>query len=150
MYGATVPEAPLLPRNGQLPVSAELTHRGTCTVREVAQLYIRQRVASLSRPVRELKGFQAVELQPGETRSVTFALTRHDLAFVQAGLDTAAEPGVFDVVIAPSAPTGTAAAIELLQVAGDAAWCTPGLAQHAARSSMPLSPLTVPPPSAPA
>lgn len=90
-------------------------------MREVAQPYIRQRVASPSRPVRELEGLQAVDLQPGKIRSVTSTLTRHDLAFVQAGLDTAAESGVFDVVIAPSATTGTAAAIELLQVAGDAA-----------------------------
>lgn len=113
VYGATTPRTAVLPWDGQLQIGAELSNRGTRALREVAQLYVRQRVASLSRPVRELKGFQAVELQPGETRTVTFTLSRHDLAFVQPSLVTAAEPGVFDVIIAPSATGGIAAVIEL-------------------------------------
>jgi beta-glucosidase len=72
-------------------------------VEEVAQLYVHDRVASITRPVRELKAFRKVALAPGQSEVVRFTLTSADLAFY--GLDDrlAAEPGAFDVWIAPSA-----------------------------------------------
>ena len=67
-------EAPRLSRQGALVVSARVANLGARTGREVAQLYIRQPVASISRPVRELKAFEKVELAPGESRTVTFRI----------------------------------------------------------------------------
>jgi len=69
----------------------------------VAQLYIHDRVASVTRPVRELKAFAKVALAPGETREVRFILRRADLAFIGMGLAPTVEPGEFDVWIAASA-----------------------------------------------
>lgn len=64
-----------------LTVNVDITNTGTQTAREIAQLYVRDCVASIGRPVRELKGFQSVTLAPGETRTLTFILTPADLAF---------------------------------------------------------------------
>lgn len=113
VYGATTAAADRLPWDGKVQLSATITNRGSRAVREMAQLYIRQRVASLTRPVRELKAFQAVELGPGESRTVSFPLTRDDLAFVRADLALAAEPGTFEVTIAPSATGGVGTVITL-------------------------------------
>jgi beta-glucosidase len=65
----------------------------------VVQLYIRDEVASVIRPVKELKGFRKVFLKAGETQEVRFKLTEEDLKFVNAQLDRVAEPGVFEVQI---------------------------------------------------
>lgn len=117
-YGATQVSAGTLPWDGSVQVSVTLTNHGARAAREVAQLYVHQRVASLTRPVRELKGFQAVQLAPGESRTVSFELSRHDLAFVQADLKTGAEPGVFDVTIAPNATAGTGTLLTLQAALG--------------------------------
>lgn len=101
-YGATKLDAAVLPWSGTLRVSATLRNTGARAVREVAQLYVRQRLASLTRPVRELKGFKVVDIEVGESVDISFSLSRHDLAFVQADLKTAAQPGVFEVGIAAS------------------------------------------------
>ncbi len=69
---------------------------------EVVQLYLRDRVASVVRPVMELKGFQRVHLQPGESRELRFAITRESLAFYNNSLQCVAEPGWFDVMVGAS------------------------------------------------
>lgn len=91
-----------------------VTNRGGRAMREVTQLCIHQRVAAIARPVRELRGFKAVELQPGQSAVVAFELQRSDLAYVGAEGRAVAEPGWFDVVVAPSAVDGTPAAFRLL------------------------------------
>jgi beta-glucosidase len=106
-YGPTQLSSPSLRGGGALTVSATLTNRGQRAAREVAQLYLHQRVSALTRPVRELKGFQAVELQPGESRTVSFRVTPRDLKAIQPNLAFAAEPGAFEAVIAPNAAAGT-------------------------------------------
>jgi hypothetical protein len=80
----------------------------------VVQLYVHDRVGSRVRPVRELKGFRKILLQPGESQDVAFTLSRGDLAFTRADGTHGAEPGVFDVWIAPSSVAGTPASFELL------------------------------------
>ena len=62
---------------------------------EIAQMYVRDVVGSLTRPVKELKGFQRVDLAPGESRDVSFTLTPADLAFHTANNRWEAEPGEF-------------------------------------------------------
>jgi beta-glucosidase len=112
-YGETKLDAAALPWSGTLRVSATLRNTGARAVREVAQLYVHQRLASLTRPVRELKGFKAVDIEPGESVTVSFSLSRHDLAFVQADMKTRAQPGVFEVGIAASSEGAMAAQFEL-------------------------------------
>jgi beta-glucosidase len=104
-----------LPWDGTLTVSARITNRGEREVEEVAQLYIRDRTASMTRPIRELKGFRKVRLAPGASVDVQFTLRRQDLAFYNRRMEFVAEPGEFDVWIAPSATTGVSARFELLQ-----------------------------------
>ena len=67
------------------------------------QLYIHDRTASITRPVRELKAFRKVALAPGQSETVRFTLRASDLAFYGAATIRAVEPGTFDVWIAPSA-----------------------------------------------
>jgi beta-glucosidase len=89
--------------NGTLEVSATVTNSGTRAAIEVAQLYIHDRVGSVTRPVRELKAFKKVSLAPGASETVRFTLRRADLEFIGLELKPTVEPGAFDVWIAPSA-----------------------------------------------
>lgn len=91
---------------GALEVSVEITNSGAHAGVEVAQLYVRDLVGSLTRPVRELKGFQRVTLQSGETRLVTFTLRESDLAFFRADNTYGTEPGTFHVWVAPDSQRG--------------------------------------------
>ena len=117
-YGATSVSAASLGWDGEVTVSATLTNRGKRAAREVAQLYLHQRVSQLTRPVRELKGFEAVTLKPGESRTVTFKLRRGDLEVIQPDLKFGAEAGWFDAVIAPNAAAGTLQGFQLAPAAG--------------------------------
>jgi beta-glucosidase len=89
--------------NGTLTVRATVSNRGSRAAVEVAQLYIRDIAASVTRPVRELKAYQRVALAPGESKEITFTLSRRDLTFVGRNLQPTAEAGEFDVWVAPSA-----------------------------------------------
>lgn len=90
-----------------------MTNTGARAGIETTQLYVRDLVASVTRPVKELKGFQKVELKPGQTRRVRFALASEDLAFT--GLDGApvVEPGKFHVWIGPNSAEGAQGEFEL-------------------------------------
>jgi beta-glucosidase len=77
-------------------VSVDVRNAGERAGDEVVQLYVRDVVASVSRPVKELKGFRRVSLQPKETRRVTFTLTPRDLSLWTAR-GWVAEPGTFQV-----------------------------------------------------
>ena len=79
------------------------------------QLYVHDRVASVTRPVRELKGFRKIALNAGESTDVSFTITRQDLAFVGQDLQWRAEPGAFDVWVAPSSAAGEAASFTLVE-----------------------------------
>ena len=104
-----------LAANDVLAVQASVTNRGKRRAEEVAQLYVRDRAASVTRPVRELKAFRKVAIAPGKTEIVTFRLRRSDLAFLGPDLRPTVEPGLFDVWVAPSAEAeGAAGTFELL------------------------------------
>lgn len=105
-YGRPKLSSDTLAWNGTLRVTARIANVGEREAEEVAQLYIRDRVASMTRPIRELKGFRKVRLRAGAATEVQFTLTRNDLAFYNAQMQFVAEPGEFDVWIAPSATTG--------------------------------------------
>jgi beta-glucosidase len=84
---------------GSLTASVTLTNSGACEGEEVVQLYIRDLVGSIARPVRELKGFQKVSLQSGESKTIAFTITPDLLKFYNADLLYAAEPGAFHIFI---------------------------------------------------
>ncbi|VXC92437.1 glycoside hydrolase family 3 N-terminal domain-containing protein [Sphingomonas sp. AX6] len=86
-----------------IEVTATVTNRGKRACVELVQLYIRDRVASVTRPVRQLKKFEKVALRPGQSRTVRFTLSREDLLFVGVENKWTVEPGDFDLWIAPSA-----------------------------------------------
>lgn len=80
-------------------VSVEVTNEGERAGTETVQLYVRDRVASMTRPVRELKGFQRVELQPSERKTVRFELHPKALAFTGRDMRPCVEPGRFQVFV---------------------------------------------------
>jgi beta-glucosidase len=86
-------------RDGTLQVAVTVTNTGKRAGVEVAQLYVRDLVGSLTRPVKELKGFQKVELAAGQSREVTFTLKGSDLAFYTASGKWEPEPGAFKVLV---------------------------------------------------
>ena len=96
-----------------LKVTATVTNTGAVRGDEVVQLYIRDRVASRTRPVRELKGFARVSLAPGASKAVAFTLRREDLRFWGDG-DWVIEPGMFDLWVATSSVDGAKQTFELL------------------------------------
>jgi hypothetical protein len=73
---------------------------------EIVQLYTRQMVGSITRPVRELKGVQRIHLKAGEKRTVTFDLNTNDLAFYNSEMKLVTEPGQFQVWVAPDSARG--------------------------------------------
>jgi beta-glucosidase len=85
-----------------LIVSVDVRNTGTRAGDEVVQLYVRDDVASVTRPVRELRGFERITLGPGETRTVSFTLRPDDLAFYDIALRRVVEPGFFTVWVGAS------------------------------------------------
>ena len=102
-YGDLALSAPKLPMNGEIAVSARVTNRGSRAAEEVVQLYVHDRTASVTRPVRELKAFRKVALAPGQSETVRFTLRASDLLFIGLDNKPRVEPGMFDLWIAPSA-----------------------------------------------
>ncbi|KHL51612.1 glycoside hydrolase family 3 N-terminal domain-containing protein [Xanthomonas cannabis] len=107
--------APQLTATDHLQLSARIGNRGSRDADEVVQLYVRDRTASVTRPVRELKGFRKVRVPAGASVEVQFELRREHLLFVGQAMTPTVEPGVFDVWIAPSAEAdGVSGRFELL------------------------------------
>jgi beta-glucosidase len=100
---------------GIMNVSVKLTNTGKVDGAEVAQLYIRDMVGSITRPVKELKGFQKVFLKAGETKTLTFTLTSDDLSFYNSDLIFTAEPGDFKVFVGTNSSNLLEAQFELLK-----------------------------------
>lgn len=92
-------------RGDTVTISADLTNRGDVAADEVAQLYVRDLVGDVTRPVRELKGFQRVRLGPGETVTVGFDLHTDDLAFYGRNMQLMVEAGEFHAWIGGSSAT---------------------------------------------
>jgi beta-glucosidase len=86
----------------KLTVSLKVSNKGRLAGDELVQLYLRDRVASVVRPVKELRGFRRIHLQPGQTRELSFVIEREQLSFFNERLQWAAEPGEFDLMIGAS------------------------------------------------
>lgn len=102
-------------KNGEvLTASVNLTNTGKYAGTEVAQLYVRDKVGSVTRPVKELKGFQRVSLQPGESKTVTFELPISELAFWNIDMKKVVEPGEFTLWIGTNSDEGPSADFEVI------------------------------------
>ena len=85
--------------NQEINVTLKVTNSGKVAGEEVVQLYLRDKVASVVRPILELKDFQKISLQPGETKTVTFIIDNQKLSFYNQKLDYISEPGNFELMI---------------------------------------------------
>jgi beta-glucosidase len=100
---------------GKVEVSVDVKNTSNVAGAEVVQLYLRDMVASVELPVRELKGFQRITLAPGEQKHVSFTLGFNDLAFYNAALKRVVEPGTFQVWIGGSSASTNEAQFTVMQ-----------------------------------
>jgi beta-glucosidase len=99
----------------KLTVSIDVRNTGSRDGAEVVQLYVRDLVGSVTRPVRELKGFEKVALKKGETKTVSFTLSSDDLQFYGIDNQTKAEPGTFEVFVGGSSDAPPGKTFELVR-----------------------------------
>ncbi len=97
----------------EIKVSVDITNTGDREGKEVVQLYIRDLFASITRPVKELKGFEMVSLNPGETKTISFTLDKETLGFYNNDNEWMIEPGKFEVYVGGSSDTAVESNFEL-------------------------------------
>ena len=112
-YGDLTLSADSIRAGEELEVVVTVKNEGTYTGKEIVQLYIRDKFASVARPVKELKDFVKLELEPGERVAVTFTLTEEDLRFHTADGTFASEPGEFEVFVGGSSDNTLSATFRL-------------------------------------
>jgi beta-glucosidase len=101
-YGKPSLSATKMNQAGTITASIDITNTGKRSGDEIVQLYIRDVVGSISRPMKELKGFEKISLAPGETKTVHFTIDIDLLKFYNEKLEHVAEPGEFQVMIGPN------------------------------------------------
>lgn len=113
-YDKLVLSADKLKTGDVLTASVNVTNTGKYAGTEVVQLYVQDKVASVTRPVKELKGFRRVALQPGETRTVIFSLPVSELAFWNIDMKKVVEPGDFKLWLGTNSDEGLSAEFEVI------------------------------------
>lgn len=98
-YGKPSLSSANMTTGGSIKLSVDITNTGNYDGDEVIQLYIRDLVGSVSRPVKELKGFERIRLKKGESKTVTFTITPDDLKFYNQELEYKNEPGDFEIMV---------------------------------------------------
>ena len=111
-YGPVKLSGERMAEGGSLTASVDVTNTGSVPGKEVVQMYIKDVKASVSRPVRELKGFEKLLLQPGETRTVSFEIGPDALSFYNQEMEYAAEAGEFKVFIGGDSLTANEASFQ--------------------------------------
>ncbi len=101
-YGELKLDSKTMSPDGQITVTIPVTNTGNRDGIEVVQLYIRDVVGSIARPVKELKGFQRLSIKAGETATATFTIDANKLKFYNYNLKEVVEPGEFDVMVGPN------------------------------------------------
>jgi len=104
---------------GSAKVRVDVTNTGSREGDEVPQLYIHQQIASVTRPVMELKAFQRITLKPGETKTVAFTITPDSLAMINTDMHKVVEPGIFDVMVGPSSEQTTTLPLAVVGTYGE-------------------------------
>ncbi|MEY4011079.1 MAG: hypothetical protein RIT22_203 [Bacteroidota bacterium] len=101
--------------NEKIKVSVDVTNTGTYDGQEVVQLYIRDVVGSVTRPLKELKGFQKIEIKKGEKKTIRFEISVEDLKFYNSDLEFAAEPGDFQAFLGADSSTNKFMSFKLIK-----------------------------------
>jgi len=101
--------------NEKLKVSVEVKNTGNFDGQEVVQLYVRDLVGSVTRPVKELKGFDKIDIKKGETKTIAFEISSEDLKFYNLEMKHEAEAGKFEVFVGGNSDTDIKAGFELLK-----------------------------------
>ncbi len=113
-YGSVSMSSDTMSPDGKVVASVVVTNTGKVAGKEVVQMYIRDVVASSSRPMRELRGFEKISLEPGESRTVSFEIERDALSFWNTNMEYVCEPGEFEVFIGPDSTTENKASFVLM------------------------------------
>jgi beta-glucosidase len=98
-YSNLMVSSPGIKKDGSVNVSVDVTNSGKREGKEVVQLYVQDEYATVTRPVKELKGFKKISLKPGETKTIELTLTPDDLSFYNLEMKKVVEPGTFKVFV---------------------------------------------------
>jgi beta-glucosidase len=98
-YGDPKTDKTTYKKNEKITVKITVTNTGSRDGEEVVQLYIHDKVGSVTRPVKELKGFQKIMLKAGESKELTFTVTDEELSFFRKDMTFGSEPGEYDIMI---------------------------------------------------
>jgi beta-glucosidase len=101
-YSDPILEQPVINKNRSTAVSVKVKNTGKVSGTEIVQMYIRDKVSSVTRPVKELKGFQRISLDPGKTKTVRFEINPDKLAFHNIDMKYIVEPGEFEIMVGSS------------------------------------------------
>jgi beta-glucosidase len=112
-YGEAVLDKKSMKQTDTITISCEVRNVGSREGEEIVQLYLRDVEASITRPVRELKGFQKIKLKPQEVKTVSFTLSVNELSFYNNDMQFKAEPGEFTVFVGPDSRTMNMASFRL-------------------------------------
>jgi beta-glucosidase len=96
-------------------VSVDVTNTGSMKGDEIVQLYIHDLISSVTRPIKELKGFQRISLAPGESKTVEFDITPEKLSFYNESMQWDLEPGLFDIMIGTNSTMVRTAKLQVVQ-----------------------------------
>ena len=100
--------------NGSVTAQVTVTNTGNRDGKEIVQLYIRDVVGSITRPVKELKGFQKIFLKAGESKTVTFTIDGKLLEFYNSDLEKVVEPGEYHIFIGKDSDTSNKVSLKVL------------------------------------
>jgi beta-glucosidase len=106
--------SPSIAADGRSEVTVRVSNTGKRAGDELVQLYIRDQVSSVTRPVKELRGFERVTLKPGESKRVTFTLGPDELSMIDRRMQRVVEPGRFDVMVGTSSTTTLSATLDVV------------------------------------
>lgn len=112
-YGTAKISAPVMKKGGEVTVEVTVKNAGQRDGEEIVQLYVRDFVASIVRPLKELKGYQKIALKAGESKTVTFKVGSKELSFLNAEGDPVLESGKFSVFVGPDSKNCQELALEL-------------------------------------
>ena len=104
---------------GTAKVSVDVSNTGSREGDEVPQLYVHQKIASVTRPVMQLEGFQRISLKPGEKKTVEFRITPDALSMLNIDMHKVVEPGVFDIMVGPSSDQTTTVPLTVMGTNGE-------------------------------
>ncbi|MYL33948.1 beta-glucosidase [Pontibacillus yanchengensis] len=115
LYGEVSLSSTQLNASGQIKASIDVTNKGGMAGDEIVQLYIRDLAGEVVRPVKELKGYEKIHLEPNETKTVTFTITEEQLRYYHSDLECSSDEGNFEVYIGSSSNVNVGRRFELIK-----------------------------------